>query len=243
MAIERLTKRQKRIARQTSGAARQASFNIEPVEPLTVNQQKTFDAFAAGKHLMLHGTAGTGKTFLSMYLAIDDIVSGESDQNKIIIIRSVVPTRDMGFLPGNTKEKTRVYESPYYAICAELFGRGDAYELLKTKGMIEFMSTSYIRGITLSDCYIIIDECQNMSFQELNSIITRAGEQARFIFCGDIRQDDLTSERHKEYTGITDFMRITNRMSMFESVEFGTDDIVRSTLVKEYIIQRDALRL
>lgn len=192
---------------------------------------------------MLHGTAGTGKTFLSMYLAIDDVVSGESDQNKIVIVRSVVPTRDMGFLPGNAKEKTRVYESPYYAICSELFDRGDAYELLKTKGMVEFMSTSYVRGITLSDCYIIIDECQNMSFQELNSIITRAGDRARFIFCGDIRQDDLSSERHKEYSGITDFMRIINKMSMFESIEFGTDDIVRSKLVKEYIIQRDALGL
>lgn len=243
MAIERLTKRQKRIARQSSGEARQARFSIEPIEPLTVNQQRTFDAFADGKHLLLHGTAGTGKTFLSMYLAIDDVMSGNSDQSKIVIVRSVVPTRDMGFLPGNAKEKTRVYESPYYAICTELFDRGDAYELLKTKGVVEFMSTSYVRGITLNNCYIIIDECQNMTFQELNSIITRAGDRARFIFCGDIRQDDLTSERHKEYSGIMDFMKIISKLSMFELVEFGPDDIVRSQLVKEYIMKRDALGL
>jgi len=161
----RLTKRQKRILRQNGEhellsnkpTFSSPNFNLKRVHPLTDNQKKTFEAFQRGKHLMLHGMAGTGKTFLSMYLAINDLMSGTSDQEKIYVIRSVVPTRDMGFLPGSQKEKMKVYEAPYYAICNELFERGDAYDILKQKNAVEFMSTSFVRGTTLNNCYVIVD--------------------------------------------------------------------------------------
>lgn len=236
--VPRLTKREKRILRQQGASSLQAApaFNIKRIKPMTDNQQRVFDAFYDDKHLFLHGTAGTGKTFIAFYLALNNLHNQQSNHNKVYVVRSVVPTRDMGFLPGSHKDKMKVYESPYYAISTELYDRGDAYEILKQKNIIEFVSTSFIRGITLSDCIVIVDECQNMDFGELNTIITRAGPNSRFIFCGDFRQDDLTSERYKEESGIVHFMNIIKRINTFEFVNFTRDDIVRSDLVKEYII-------
>ncbi len=249
MTEARLTKRQKRILRQNGEhellsnkpTFNSPNFNLKRVHPLTDNQKKTFDAFRSGKHLMLHGMAGTGKTFLSMYLAIDDLMSGTSEQEKIYIVRSVVPTRDMGFLPGSQKEKMKVYEAPYYAICNELFERGDAYDILKQKNAVEFMSTSFVRGTTLNNCYVIVDEINNMTFHELDSVITRIGKNCRVIFCGDFRQSDLT--REQERNGLKEFMKVIDRLSDFEYIDFLEADIVRSKLVKEYIIARQKLGL
>lgn len=249
MTEGKLTKRQKRILRQNGEldiienkiSFKSPNFNLKRVSPLTENQRKTFDAFHAGKHLMLHGMAGTGKTFLSVYLALNDLMSGTSDQERIYIIRSVVPTRDMGFLPGSQKEKMKVYEAPYYAICNELFERGDAYEVLKQKGAIDFMSTSFVRGTTLNNCYVIVDEINNMTFHELDSVITRIGKNCRVIFCGDFRQSDLT--REQERNGLKEFMKVIDRLSDFEYIDFLEADIVRSKLVKEYIIARQKLGL
>lgn len=249
MTEARLTKRQKRILRQNGEhdllsnkpTFNSPNFNLKRVHPLTENQRKTFEAFRDGKHLMLHGMAGTGKTFLSMYLAIDDLMSGTSEQDKIYVVRSVVPTRDMGFLPGSQKEKMKVYEAPYYAICNELFERGDAYDILKQKNAVEFMSTSFVRGTTLNNCYVIVDECQNMSDQELHSVMTRVGKNCRVIFCGDFRQDDLSSERRKEYSGLINFMKILQCIPEFQFIDFEIEDIVRSSIVKRYIVARHKL--
>ena len=243
----RLTKREKRLQRQAAGGVEQQnlisspSFHMKRISPKTKNQSKTFAAFGANKHLFLHGSAGTGKTFISLYLALKELYNDESLQKKVYIVRSVVPTRDMGFLPGNAKEKTKVYEQPYYSICTELYGRGDAYDILKQKNAIEFMSTSFIRGVTLANCIVIVDEAQNLSWEELNSIITRAGENCRFIFCGDFKQDDLTSLRYKEETGIRKFMDVIKRINSFDFTEFTRDDICRSALVKDYIIACEEL--
>jgi phosphate starvation-inducible protein PhoH and related proteins len=234
----RLTKREKRLLRQQGAdtLVRTPSFDLMRIRPKTDNQQKAFQAFYNDKHLFLHGTAGTGKTFIAFYLALQDLHSGDAEQNKVFVVRSTVPSRDMGFLPGNQKDKMKVYEQPYYAIASELYGRGDAYDILKQKNIVEFISTSFIRGTTLSDCFVIVDECQNMDFGELNTIITRAGENARFIFCGDFRQDDLTSKRYNEESGIKRFMNIIQKIDAFEFLNFTKDDIVRSELVKQYII-------
>lgn len=247
--MTRLTKRQKRIARQNGDTEidkptlRSDNFQLKNVNPITDNQRKVVDAFNDNKHLMLHGCAGTGKTFLSMYLALSDIMGGVSDQNKIYIMRNVVPSRSMGYLPGSQKEKMKAYEAPYYSICGELFGRGDAYEILKSKNVIEFTTTSFIRGITYNDCYLIVDEVQNMSDQEIHSVITRVGKNCRVIFCGDLRQDDLSSERKKEYSGILNFLKIVSKIKAFELIEFEIEDIVRSGIVKDYIIAREKLGL
>jgi phosphate starvation-inducible protein PhoH len=190
---------------------------------------------------MLHGIAGTGKSFISMYLALRDILAENSHYKKVVIVRSVVPTRDMGFLPGNSREKAKVYEAPYYAISTELFGRGDAYEYLKSKNVVEFISTSFIRGITLNDSIIIVDEIANMTLHELDSVITRVGKNCKVIFCGDFRQSDFTKDHEKN--GLVDFMKIIQRMKSFVFIDFNEQDIVRSSMVKDYIIQKDRLKI
>ena len=241
---KRLTRKERRILRQRGHETtnqEKINFNIKNIEPLTENQKKSFEAYRQGKNLLLHGIAGTGKSFISMYLALNQILNGNSQYKKLVIVRSVVPTRDMGFLPGNSKEKAKVYEGPYYAICTELFGRGDAYEYLKNKNIIEFISTSFIRGITLNDCIIVVDEIANMTIHELDSVITRVGKNCKIIFSGDFRQSDFTKEH--ERNGLIDFMKIIQRMKTFIFVDFDENDIVRSSLVKDYIIQKDRLKI
>ena len=220
------------MANRRSKTLAAASLTLQEIEPLTKNQVLAFDS---ENNLVLHGIAGTGKTFISCYLAFDDMIKGLYKQ--LIIIRSAVPTRDIGFLPGTEKEKASVYEDPYKNIAVELFQRGDAYEILKTKALVHFMTTSYIRGITLKNAVIIIDECQNMSFHELDSIITRVGNNCRVIFCGDFRQSDLKTN------GLESFMEILKNMGAFEFIDFEIKDIVRSEFVKEYIIAKTELGL
>ncbi len=209
-----------------------SGLSLAEIEPLTKNQ---LIAFESDKNLILHGIAGTGKTFISCYLAFDDMVKGV--YNNLVIIRSAVPTRDIGFLPGSEKEKASVYEEPYKEIALELFQRGDAYEILKTKGLVHFMTTSFVRGITLKDAVIMVDECQNMTFHELDSIITRVGTNCRVIFCGDFRQSDLKTN------GLESFMEILKNMGAFEFIDFEIKDIVRSEFVKDYIIAKTELGL
>ena len=217
------------------------NFNIKRIEPLTENQKITFDAYREGKNLMLHGIAGTGKSFISMYLALEEILRNDSKYKKLIIVRSVVPTRDMGFLPGSTKEKARVYEAPYYSICNELFDRGDSYEYLKNKNTVEFITTSFIRGVTLNNCIILVDEIANCTLHELDSVITRIGRNCKIIFCGDFRQSDFIKDNDKK--GLLDFIRIIKNMKYFKFVDFNEEDIVRSHIVKDYIIQKDRLKI
>lgn len=231
-------KQQRKLNRQTQ-PFQQSTLDFKTrIQPITLNQKRAFDAYYEDKHLMLHGTAGTGKSFISLYLALKEVMNSDI-YKKVVIVRSVVQLRDMGHLPGSQKEKMKVYEAPYYSICAELFGRGDAYELLKNKNQIEFISTSFIRGTTLSDCIVVVDECQNLTDHEANSIITRVGDNCKIVFCGDIRQSDLN--KRKEVSGLGDFMKIIRRMKSFEFIEFMPQDIVRSSLVKSYILIRNEL--
>ena len=193
--------------------------------PITKNQEKTFKSFKGGQNLILHGIAGTGKTFMSLYLALEEVLDKSSLVNDIFIVRSVVSTRDIGFLPGDEQEKVSIYEAPYRSICGEFFNVRDAYDSLKSQGTIKFMSTSFIRGITINDSIVIVDECQNLNFHELDSIITRVGRNSRIIFCGDYTQTDLTKENDKK--GILRFMEIIKHIKEFETIEFDIDDIER----------------
>lgn len=242
---KRLTRKQKRTLQHTKVQENQNSlrlnFKLKHVEPLTQNQKLTFEQYDQGKNLLLHGIAGTGKSFLSVYLSLKTILAENSRYKKLVIVRSVVPTRDMGFLPGNNKEKAKVYEAPYQAIFTELFERGDAYEYLKNKNLVDFISTSFIRGITINDSIIVVDEIANMTLHELDSVITRVGKNCKILFCGDFRQSDFTKEH--ERNGLTDFMRIIERMKSFSFVDFTEQDIVRSSMVKEYIIMKDRLKI
>jgi phosphate starvation-inducible protein PhoH len=225
----------RKMARQQKEQQRN-HFELREIVPLTDNQQTTFDAYDDGMNLILHGFAGTGKTYISLYLALNDVLTTPSLYDKVVIVRSVVPSRDMGFLPGSIKEKIRIYEEPYREICDDLFGRGDGYDILKMKNIIQFTTTSFLRGVTFNSAIVIVDELQNMTFSELDTVMTRLGDKSRIIFSGDFRQTDLTHE--KDRNGLVDFLNITRRMNQFAYVEFGASDIVRSGIVRDYIIQR-----
>jgi phosphate starvation-inducible protein PhoH and related proteins len=212
------------------------NFKLKHFTPKTKNQETIFRKFSDGQHLLLHGMPGTGKSFVALYLALNEIEQFKT-YRQVILIRSAVPSRDQGFLPGTVKEKAAMYELPYIGICSELYGRGDAYSILNNKNMIDFQTSSFMRGLTFNDAVIIVDECQNMSAQELNSIITRVGENSRLILCGDMGQNDLVQKKY-DMSGLIETMHILRRMPSVSMIELTVDDIIRSGFVKEYIIAK-----
>ena len=212
------------------------------IEPITDNQKKLFDSYAEGKHLVAYGTAGTGKTFISLYNALADVLDETTPYERIYLVRSLVSTREIGFLPGDHEDKADIYQIPYKNMVKYMFQMPtDAdfemlYGNLKAQETIKFWSTSFIRGTTLDNAIVIVDEFQNLNFHELDSIITRIGENSRIIFSGDASQTDLVKTNDRN--GIHDFLNILRKMPSFDIIEFGIDDIVRSGLVKEYIIAK-----
>lgn len=209
--------------------------DILEVKPLTPTQEDMFQDFFQGYNICAYGSAGTGKTFLSMYLAFSEIFRKGGHQNKVIIVRSAVPSRDIGHMPGDYDEKIALYEAPYVDICQELFGTFNAYNDLKAAGKVKFMTTSYMRGVTWDNAIVLVDEGQNMTFHEINTIMTRVGVNTRLIFAGDMPQTDL--RKHKNDTsGMADLLHIIERMENFSCIKFTHDDIVRSEFVKSWII-------
>lgn len=214
------------------------NFSLKKIIPKTQNQKFAFDSYYSGQNICLHGTAGTGKTFIALYLAFNDILTNASNKYEINIIRSAVPTRNIGFLPGNSNEKMKDYEDNYIAICSELFGRDDAYEIMKHRGTIKFTSTSFLRGCTFRNSIIIIDEFANLSFQEFNTLMTRIGPNCTVILSGDINQTDLRKDDTGHLYGI---LSILQEMKEFDLIEFNINDIVRSGFVKSYLIAKEKI--
>jgi predicted ribonuclease YlaK len=218
-----------------------------PIEPITDNQKIFFDQWDKGQMLYAYGVAGTGKTFIALYKALKDVLDEYTPYDKIYIVRSLVATREIGFLPGDHEDKSSLYQIPYKNMVQSMFEMPDdnsyemLYDNLKAQETISFWSTSFIRGTTLDNAIVIIDECQNLNFHELDSIITRVGQDSKIVFCGDAAQTDLI--RTNERTGILDFQRILQEMEEFSLIEFGLDDIVRSGLVKSYLINKINLGL
>lgn len=215
--------------------------DLRKIHPLTDTQADLFDIIdqEPDLNLALIGSAGTGKTFLAIHNALRMILDGTYGYDKLIIIRSAVAGRELGHLPGTEEEKMAAYERPYHSICDELFEYSRSYENLKASGKVEFESSSYLRGTTFNNTIVVVDECQNMTWNELNTIITRVGKDSKIIFCGDIRQNDLYRKKNDE-SGFVRFIDILRRMDKhFEVLEFGHDDIVRSELVKAFIIESE----
>ena len=212
------------------------------IEPISENQKRLFNSYKEGKHLVAYGCAGTGKTFITLYNALKDVLDENTPYEKIYIVRSLVATREIGFLPGDYEDKSDIYQVPYKHMVKYMFQMSsDAdfemlYGNLKAQDTIKFWSTSFLRGTTLDNAIVIVDEYQNLNFHELDSIITRIGENSKICFCGDARQTDLVKTNDRN--GIVDFMNILRKMSSFDIIEFEIDDIVRSGLVKEYIIAK-----
>jgi phosphate starvation-inducible protein PhoH len=211
---------------------------LNKFDPLTENQKKFFDAYKIGDYFIaLHGVAGTGKTFCALYKAIEEVLDKANPFGKIIVVRSAVQSRDIGHLPGDVGEKMEIYEQPYRQICETLFGRKDAWDRLEEQGYVKFISTSFIRGMSFDDAIIIVDEMQNMTYEEIDTVMTRVGYRSKIIWCGDYRQTDLNKKKN-DVSGILKFFDIAQHMSSFTRIEFTVDDIVRSSLVKDYILAK-----
>jgi predicted ribonuclease YlaK len=212
------------------------------IEPLTENQEKLFKSYGSEQNLVAYGCAGTGKTFITLYNALRDVLDERTPYEKIYIVRSLVATREIGFLPGDHEDKSSLYQIPYKNMVKYMFEMPDdnsfemLYGNLKSQGTISFWSTSFIRGTTLDNAIMIVDEFQNLNFHELDSIITRVGENSKIMFCGDATQSDLVKSAEKN--GIADFMKVLRIMPSIDIIEFGVEDIVRSGLVKEYILAK-----
>jgi len=212
------------------------------INPLTNTQQRVFDSYNSGKCVYSYGAAGTGKTFVALYLALKDVLNEETPYEKVYIVRSLVATREIGFLPGTHEDKASLYQIPYKNMVKYMFEMPDdnsfdmLYENLKHQETISFWSTSFLRGTTLDKAIVIVDECQNLNFHELDSIMTRVGDDTKIMFCGDARQSDLQKQNEKD--GVIDFQKILQNMEEFDVIEYGIEDIVRSGIVKSYLISK-----
>jgi predicted ribonuclease YlaK len=223
------------------------SSNLISVKPITDNQKIVFETWKQKKNQFLFGCAGTGKTFISLYLALQDVMNLQTKYDKVVLVRSLIPTREIGFLPGDEEDKAALYQVAYANMVQFMFQQPNEqafsmlYEKLKQQGSLYFLSTSFLRGLTFDNSIIIVDECQNLNFHELDTIITRVGQDSKIVFCGDFGQSDLS--RTSEKNGLHDFLRILEEMEEFNCVEFDIGDIVRSGFVRSYLIQKTKLGL
>tara|TARA_R110002167_G_scaffold119833_1_gene297407 strand:+ start:92 stop:796 length:705 start_codon:yes stop_codon:yes gene_type:complete len=222
------------------------TFNqLTNIKPVTDSQKEVFKTWKEGKNQFLFGCAGTGKTFISVYLALQDVLKNDTPFDKVVVVRSLIPTREIGFLPGDEEDKAALYQVPYSNMMQFMFEQPNEqafsmlYDRLKAQGSFYFLSTSFLRGLTFDNSIIIVDECQNLNFHELDTIITRVGQDSKIVFCGDFGQSDLT--RTNERNGLMNFLQILQEMKEFNCVEFDIGDIVRSGFVRNYLIQKTKL--
>jgi predicted ribonuclease YlaK len=219
--------------------------NLTTIKPVTDSQKNVFESWKKDKNQFLFGCAGTGKTFISLYLALKQVLNPETPFDRVIVVRSLIPTREIGFLPGDEEDKAALYQVPYSNMMQFMFEQPNEqafsmlYERLKSQGSFFFLSTSFLRGLTFDNSIIIVDECQNLNFHELDTIITRVGQNSKIFFCGDFGQSDLTKLNEKN--GLMDFLQILQNMDEFDCTEFNIGDIVRSGFVRNYLIQKTKL--
>ena len=218
---------------------------LNQIKPVTDSQKVVFDTWKKGQNQFLFGCAGTGKTFVSLYLALSEVLRNETPYDKVVMVRSLIPTREIGFLPGDEEDKAALYQVPYSNMMQFMFEQPNEqafetlYDRIKAQGSFYFLSTSFLRGLTFDNSIIIVDECQNLNFHELDTIVTRVGQDSKIFFCGDFGQSDLT--RMNERNGLMDFLQILQEMDEFNCMEFNIGDIVRSGFVRNYLIQKTKL--
>lgn len=238
-----MTRKQRHMTAITNDVAAMSDYqdnktltiqDLKSIKPINTPQKQMFESYFSGNFILANGSAGTGKTFASIYLGLTDLLSKKAPQTQMIIVRSAVPSREIGHLPGTELEKLEPYEAPYRDIFGSLFGRATSYDKMKKQNKVRFVPTSFIRGLTWDNAVVILDEVQNMTFYEINSVITRLGANSKLIVIGDQIQSDLYRKRNDQ-SGMSDFLKVTEHMGEFDSIMFTKHDIVRSAFVKSWI--------
>jgi len=230
-----------KVVHGTSNRLKLRLDDLKTLSPLTKNQKLFFDSYNSGEiFIMLSGSAGTGKTAISLYKSICEVMDKGNPYNQLLILRSAVQTREVGFLKGSLDEKVSIYESPYEQIFSDLFGKKDAYQRLTEQGYVDFTTTTALRGMTFSNTIVVFDEIQSCTYHELSSVISRLGHNSKFIMCGDIKQNDLL-KKSNEVSGLPQFIKVAETMKEFCRIHFTPEDIVRSGLVKSWIMAEEAL--
>ena len=215
---------------------------LSTIKPITDSQKEVFETYKSGLNQFLFGCAGTGKTFISLYLALQDVLKNETPYDKVIVVRSLIPTREIGFLPGDEEDKAALYQVPYSNMMQFMFEQPNEqafsmlYDRLKAQGSFYFLSTSFLRGLTFDNSIIIVDECQNLNFHELDTIVTRVGQDSKIMFCGDFGQSNVT--RMYEKNRLMNILQILRERREFKRTEFGIADIARSGFVRNYLIEK-----
>ena len=236
---QRISKKRKNQVVREEDHILNHKFSMKKIYPITEAQKIFFDEYNDQQNIVNLGSAGTGKTYISLYLGLQDVLQ-KNQYDKIVIVRSAVQSREQGFMPGSLSEKESYYETPYINIVNDLFDRNDAYDILKRKEMIEFVTTSFVRGLTYDNCIIILDEAQNCQYEELRTIMTRVGNDSKIVFCGDTKQDDLRNSRNmRDVSGLYKFVDVIKEIDDFSLINFTIDDIVRSGIVREFIIAEE----
>ncbi|MCB1123322.1 MAG: PhoH family protein, partial [Verrucomicrobiae bacterium] len=205
-------------------------FPKKKLIPKTLNQKRYLEAIFAKEIVFGIGPAGTGKTYLAMAAAIHALLQGEIE--KIILTRPAVEAGEaLGFLPGDLEEKITPYLRPLYDAIHDMLGKENGDKLME-KGVIEIAPLAYMRGRTLSKAFIILDEAQNTSSEQMMMFLTRLGDNSRMIVTGDITQIDLPRNKESGLRGIT---HILNHIPEIELFYFESFDVVRHPLVQKII--------
>ena len=217
--------------------------NLLPIEAIGPAQTEAFAKYKENKNLFLTGSAGTGKTFVLLYLAFADVFDDESPYDKVILIRSLLPSRDAGFHSGSLEEKANYYQAPYRQLVKFLFEMQSKdefaalWDLLIEQESVEFQTTSFLRGQTFDNAIIICDEAQNLNFAELDTVMCRVGQNTKIMFSGDEAQTAFINNDDKE--GMYNFQGILGEMEECEVIKFGIGDILRSGLCRSYLIAKE----
>lgn len=199
--------------------------------PLTENQKRVLKS--RKDHLLVQGPAGTAKTYSVLARGLVKVSAGDVDQ--IIIIRSPVEIRKIGHLPGDADEKMDPYAAPYIGLLAEISPKMN-YRALVSKRLLCFTPTTFLRGTTFHNSFVIVDEYQNLSEHELDTVMTRVGQGTQLCVVGDpAAQSDLPRHEQGEQADIIDTFA---SMECVDHVQFSVEDVVRSGFVKDYHIAR-----
>ncbi len=211
-------------------SGRQRAFGKKTLAPKTINQRRYIDAIERHDLTFGIGPAGTGKTYLAVAMAVSALLNKKV--SRILLTRPAVEAGEkLGFLPGTLQEKVDPYLRPLYDALFEMI-ETERVEKLLEKNVIEVAPIAFMRGRTLNDCFIIVDEAQNTTPEQMKMVLTRQGFNSKMVVTGDVTQIDLPTNRQSGLIQVTEILQGVEGISF---VQFDEVDVVRHTLVQRIV--------